>query len=93
MAAAVLEGFVYRSRTETLRPGETLLVYSDGLTEAFDPDDVGFGEDRLCTLAAGLDDGRPLPDFTRGLLDGLGAFVRGAQQSDDITLLALRCHA
>ncbi len=92
MAAAVLEGFVYRSRSETMAPGETLLVYSDGLTEAFDPDDVGFGEDRLRALASALDDGRSLPDFTRGLLDGLDAFVRGAQQSDDITLLALRCH-
>lgn len=91
MAAAVIEDFAYRSRSERLSPGETLIVYSDGMTEAFDPDDVGFGEDRLSALAAGLDDGRPLPEFTRALLDGLNAFVRGAKQSDDITLLALRC--
>jgi sigma-B regulation protein RsbU (phosphoserine phosphatase) len=91
MAAAVLEGFAYNARGQTLAPGETLLVYSDGLTEAFDPDDVGFGEGRLCDLAAALDDGRSLADFTLGLLGGLKTFVRGAQQSDDITLLALRC--
>jgi sigma-B regulation protein RsbU (phosphoserine phosphatase) len=91
MAAAVLEDFVYHTHTRTMAPGETLLVYSDGLTEAFDPDGAGFGEDRLSSLAAALDDGRSLPDFSRGLLDGLSSFVRGAQQSDDITLLALRC--
>lgn len=93
MAAAVLEGFAYKSRSHRMTPGETLLVYSDGLTEAFDPEDAAFGEARLCRLAASLDDGRPLADFSRGLLDGLGGFVRDAQQSDDITLLALRCRA
>lgn len=93
MAVAVLEDFAYESRGETMAPGETLLVYSDGLTEAFDPDEVAFGEKRLCALAAGLDDGRSLADFTRGLLDGLAAFVRDARQSDDITLLAIRCEA
>lgn len=91
MAAAVIEGFPYQSRSHTMAPGETLLVYSDGLTEAFDPENAAFGLDRLRALAAALDDGRPLPDFSDAILDGLGAFVRGAQQSDDITLLALRC--
>jgi sigma-B regulation protein RsbU (phosphoserine phosphatase) len=70
---------------------ETLLVYSDGMTETFNPDDIGFGDDRLRALAGSLDDGRSLPDFTYALLDGLSAFVRGAQRSDDITMLALRC--
>jgi sigma-B regulation protein RsbU (phosphoserine phosphatase) len=90
MAVAVMDGLRFRSRTVDIAPGETLLVFSDGLTEAFDPDDVAFGEDRLRALAGALDDGRPLTAFTHGLLDGVTAFVRGAQQSDDITFLALR---
>jgi sigma-B regulation protein RsbU (phosphoserine phosphatase) len=90
MAVAVMDGLDFRSLTLEIAPAETLLVYTDGLTEAFDPDFALFGETRLAALAVALDDGRPLPAFTRDLLDGLAGFVRGARQSDDITFLALR---
>jgi sigma-B regulation protein RsbU (phosphoserine phosphatase) len=89
-AVAVTEGLEYHGREVTLAPGETLLVFTDGITEAFDPDDRPFGDERLRAAAAELNDGRGLAPMTRGILDRLAAFVRGAPQSDDITYLALR---
>jgi sigma-B regulation protein RsbU (phosphoserine phosphatase) len=89
MAVAVSEGLAYRSVEIALMPGETLFVFTDGITEAFDPDDRPFGDERLRALAAELNDGRGLAGVTRGILDGLGSFVRGAPQSDDVTFLAL----
>ena len=38
---------------DRLEPGESLIIYTDGLTDAMDPSDVLFGEDRLKTLLQG----------------------------------------
>lgn len=69
-----------------LQPGDALLAYTDGITEAFDGERQAFGADRLlAALVPGLD--------ARGLCESLVAathgFVAGAAQSDDITVLAL----
>jgi sigma-B regulation protein RsbU (phosphoserine phosphatase) len=70
-----------------LAPGDTLLAYTDGVTEAFTADDRPFGVERLLAV--------PLPADAPGaacgrLVDAVHAFVAGAPASDDITVLALR---
>ncbi|HSI40304.1 MAG TPA: SpoIIE family protein phosphatase [Xanthobacteraceae bacterium] len=91
MAIAVVEGFNYTEQTFTLTPGETLFLYTDGITESFDIDDQPFGNERLVALLeAGA--GADARGLTENVLDGVHAFERGAPQADDITCLALRYH-
>jgi sigma-B regulation protein RsbU (phosphoserine phosphatase) len=76
-------------RTElTLREGDALILYTDGVSEAFNPQDECYGTDRLLADAATVA-GQPAPAMTKGLLQKVRAFAGGAPQSDDIAILAL----
>ena len=79
----------YVAACVALRPGDTLVLYSDGVTEAIDPDDEMFGVSRLRELLLGQHDA-PLEDLQRTILDSVRVFSRGANQADDITLLLAR---
>lgn len=72
-----------------LEPGDTLLLYTDGLSEAADPAQALFGEERVAEVAGAVA-GRPLPDLLDGILGSMRDFTRGHPQTDDLTLLALR---
>jgi sigma-B regulation protein RsbU (phosphoserine phosphatase) len=77
-------------RTElTLRPGDALVLYSDGVTEAFNPHEECYGNDRLLADMGGFN-GQSAPDITAGLLKKVRAFANGAPQSDDIAILTLQ---
>ena len=92
MAVAVSEGFPYRSASVQLQPGELLMLYTDGVTEAFDPDSQEYGEARLEQVlrrACASTDRHPL-HVAQALLADVHAFERGAPQADDITCMALR---
>ncbi|WP_238119653.1 MULTISPECIES: SpoIIE family protein phosphatase [unclassified Xanthobacter] len=90
MAVAVLEGFVYVERTFSLAPGDTLFLYTDGVTEAFDVDQNPYGETRLETLLqSGANDWSVL-ELSERVLASVHIFERGAPQADDITCLTLR---
>ena len=78
----------FEQRELQLEPGDTLLLYTDGVTEAFDPDRLCFGEDRLLQI---LGDAAPASkELVDRVLEGVRAFARGESQSDDIALLAIR---
>ena len=84
----LFDGLPYEAFSVECTVGDTFLLYTDGVTEAMNPGDELYGEDRLMALVN--------ENFTlhpRALLDCLrrdvGQFVDGAQQSDDITMLAL----
>ena len=70
-----------------LEPGDSLLAYTDGVTEAFDADNQAFGGERL--LAA-LRPGYSAQDNCRQLIAEVHRFAGSAPQSDDITVLAIR---
>jgi len=75
--------------TIALEPGETFVLYSDGVSEAMNASDDLYGEERfLATLAANRD--ATLPDMLSHVLTDVRAFADGAKQSDDITMLAVR---
>ncbi len=92
MAVAVSEGFPYRSACVQLQAGDQLFLYTDGVTEAFDPQGKEYGDARLHqTLARLVDAGRPGPqELAEGVLADVHAFERGAPQADDITCMVLR---
>ncbi len=77
-------------RTEmTLQPGDTLVLYSDGVSEAFNPQEECYGNDQLLADAGALA-GQSPPDLTTSLLQKVRAFANGAPQSDDIAILTLK---
>ena len=77
-------------RTElTLREGDALIFYTDGVSEAFNPLEECYGTERLLADAAAFA-GQSAPAMVAGLLQKVRAFVGPAPQSDDIAILALR---
>ncbi len=77
-------------RTElTLRNGDGLIFYSDGVSEAFNAQEECYGNERLLTEAATLS-GQSASGITAGLLRYVRAFAGAAPQSDDIAILAFK---
>jgi sigma-B regulation protein RsbU (phosphoserine phosphatase) len=82
------EGIAYSSAAFTLAPGETLLLFSDGVTEAEDAAGRCLDRSGLLAALAGLGaDPRRIVD---GVLAAAAGFAGAMPQSDDITALALR---
>jgi serine phosphatase RsbU (regulator of sigma subunit) len=79
----------YTAYHEKLQPGDTLILFSDGVTEAMDPNEELFGIERLRDA---LTDQRntPLEVVQKAVLDSVEQFTRGATQADDITLFLVR---
>ncbi len=91
IAAGVIPGLEYQSNKVRLKPGDSVIFYTDGVTEAMDPSGEEFGEERLrAVLHAG-----PLASAqasTEAVFRAVHEFAEGAEQSDDITCLTLRYH-
>jgi len=79
----------FTAKNVQLQPGDTLVLFSDGVTEAMDPDEQLFGDTRLSEAIAGKQN-MPLEDLQKEILNSVHAFTRGASQSDDITVLLVR---
>jgi len=75
-----------------LEPGDTLVLFSDGVTEAVDPDEQMFGIARLKELLTGQLE-CPLELLQKCVLEAVENFARGAHQADDLTLLIVRYRA
>jgi len=88
----MIEGISYRAGEMQLKPGSVLLLYTDGVTEAEDTHGGMLGDDRLLARlnAAPSRTARELVD---AVFDDVADFAAGALQSDDITVLAIRCPA
>ncbi len=82
----------YAAVRVTLEPGDTLVLFSDGVTEAADPEDQLFGVPRLSEALAGQHNS-PLDQLQKRVVDSVDNFARGASQADDITLLFIRYRA
>jgi sigma-B regulation protein RsbU (phosphoserine phosphatase) len=77
-------------RTElALAPGDTLILYSDGVSEAFNAQDECYGNDRLIA-DAGEFAGQSASAISDNLLRKVRAFAGAAPQSDDIAILTLK---
>ena len=77
-------------RTElTLHPGDTLILYTDGVSEAFNPQADCYGNEQLLADSGALAGQSPLA-IAAALLQKVRAFAGSAPQSDDIAILALK---
>ncbi len=82
-------GFRYGSELLRLAPADTVLLYTDGITEAADPEGNDYGDDRLSSLFR--DRGAlPLARLAAEILEDLGSFQKGSERTDDQTILLLR---
>ncbi|OWT62085.1 SpoIIE family protein phosphatase [Candidimonas nitroreducens] len=88
-ACGVQEDIPYKSFNATLEPGEIFVGYTDGVTEALNPDNKLYEEARMVQL---LTDQKPADAqaATAALLHDIRNFVQDAEQSDDITLIAVK---
>jgi sigma-B regulation protein RsbU (phosphoserine phosphatase) len=75
-----------------LEPGDTLVLFSDGVTEAMDPSEQLFGVPRLKECLTGHLQ-TPLDELQKTVLESVENFARGASQADDLTLLLVRYRA
>lgn len=80
---------VYKEDTLQLAHGDTLVMFTDGVTEAMNRSDKVFGNKRLEFLLGGLSD-LSCQQIVETVKTGISYFVDGAEQSDDMTMLVLR---
>jgi serine phosphatase RsbU (regulator of sigma subunit) len=88
-AVGLFEEFNCVADERNLSPGDTLVLYTDGVTESFNDEGEEFGQDRLIKT---LDANRQLP--SHGLLGSVIQEIRrfgSPEQQDDITLVVARC--
>jgi sigma-B regulation protein RsbU (phosphoserine phosphatase) len=86
-AAGLFANVVFNIQQVTLEPGDLLATFTDGVTEARDPNGDFFGEERLLSLLK-----QPAPSASEHLdriEASLQAYTAGASQLDDITMLAV----
>ena len=85
---AGMEGVRYRENTLQLEPGDTLYLYTDGVTEATDAGQQLFGEERL-QAALNEEPDLPVHQLLPKIKGCIDTFVGEAEQFDDITMLGL----
>jgi serine phosphatase RsbU (regulator of sigma subunit)/anti-sigma regulatory factor (Ser/Thr protein kinase) len=88
-ALGVVEQTPYASGRMVLGPGEALLLYTDGVTEAMNPSETFYSDQRLERFLAS-NRGSALRQIIGDLVSDVRRFAGQAPQSDDITALALR---
>jgi sigma-B regulation protein RsbU (phosphoserine phosphatase) len=88
MALGVMPEMTYTLAQIQMRPGDMLLSYTDGVTEAFNSEWVAYGEERLLAQVE-MSQQSSAWDMVEHLFSDVSQFANGAPQSDDITVAAL----
>ena len=89
MALGVLNDMQYSQHSTRLHPGDTLLMYTDGVTEAFSQKEIAYGDDRLTSWFANSRAQGVAASLVDDLVNDVARFVDGAEASDDLTCLIL----
>ncbi len=89
IALGAAEGFPMTECTIQLAPGDSLLLYTDGLTEAFSPDGDLFGETRLAE-ALSASQSVTSDGLIQSVEESLNEFIQSTPLGDDLTMLVIR---
>ena len=89
LVLSILEDFPYQEATIGLLPGDLMVVYSDGISEAVNAGQEQFGEQRLSAL---IDQHRqePAAEIIESIIRGVQQHASGTPQMDDMTLLVVK---
>jgi phosphoserine phosphatase RsbU/P len=85
----LLESFPYQQGQATLAPDDILVAYTDGISEAMNNNDEEWGEKNLIQTIEG-NSNMPAAELLQHILQAADAFVAGAKQHDDMTLVVAR---
>lgn len=83
----------YEARSIILAPGDVVLLFTDGITEAMDAQGEMFGEERLAAVLAQLAPGRSARGIVDGIVHELHCYRGGQIGNDDVTAVVIRCVA
>jgi phosphoserine phosphatase RsbU/P len=84
-------GLAYKEDTIQLENGDRLFIYTDGITEARNPERAFYGDDRLIELLGAMEH-KNVKTMVQSVVDDVKSYENGADQFDDITVLALKYH-
>lgn len=85
---AGMEGTKYKKYELQLESGDEIFLYTDGVTEAADPENQLYGEERLEKILSAAEENPE--ERCKAVRQDIDRFVRGAEQSDDITMLCVK---
>jgi sigma-B regulation protein RsbU (phosphoserine phosphatase) len=91
-AIGLIEGFAFNSATVQLQPGDLLVLYTDGATEAFGSDNRTFGRENLAQVIERAVSTSPR-ELIQAVREELDAWTGGRPAADDLTLLVCRVTA
>ena len=89
LPVGVFDDFTYVMQEMLITPNSTIFLYTDGLTEAMNSQHKQFGLERVKTVLDACTSQQP-KDILEQLTEAVRAFVEDAEQSDDLTMLAIR---
>ena len=89
MPVATMEGIPFRQHEFRLNPGDSVFVYTDGVAEATNGANELYGTDRMLNALNSEPDAQP-GQILANVMNDIHAFVDGAEQFDDITMLYCR---
>jgi sigma-B regulation protein RsbU (phosphoserine phosphatase) len=90
MVLAVLEGTEFPVQQMQLSPGDTVVLYTDGVTEAMDAGGTLYGDARLLSTLGNMAVALDVKSITADLIQDVRVFENGAPQADDITCVVVR---
>ena len=90
MIVGIMPDRPYEAQERQLSPGDVLVLYTDGVTEAFNPEHEMFGEERLVEVVRAHATASA-QELVEAIETAVTAFAGQAPQSDDLTLLVMRC--
>ena len=85
----ILDDFDYQMQSMTMKPGSALFLYTDGLTEARNEDNKLLGREAVLQMVSKFSTSEP-KELVAKAIQAWHAFVGSTEQSDDLTLLAVR---
>ena len=89
MVLGILEDADFQTHTMQLKPGDSLFMYTDGVTEAIDAQSALFSEERLKQVFLTLRQ-KSSQEIIEGILEQLRQFSEGQPQFDDITMMNVK---
>jgi len=86
----ILDGIPFEEARVALEPGDRIVVYTDGLSEAMDSSKAMYGDDRIADVFATLPADQSARESIDAIMGGITNFLNGEEPQDDMTLMVLR---